>query len=208
MSRPLPRSRLRAVLALVVAMGGALAAAPAAAQFSVTLYAGVMGSTGLDNATSNTSAEVKSGGVYGVALGTLTDGPREIQLLFAQQSTSVAPGGSAAPLDLTVRYLHLGGTVFVDGAVDRGFYAVGGLGATQFAPNATGYGNAYKASINLGLGYYWPLTKALALRAEARGFGSFVNSAGGFLCSGGCVVVFKSDVFVQYAGLVGLTASF
>ena len=30
-----------------------------------------------------------------------------------------------------------------------------------------------------------------ALRAEARGYVTFVNSSGGFLCSGGCVVVLK-----------------
>jgi hypothetical protein len=181
---------------------------PAAAQVSVTLYGGGMGSSGLNDATTDASVQVKSGAAWAAAVGTLADAGREIQLLYAQQATSVNPGAGAAPFDLTVRYLHLGGTVFVDGPIARGFYVAGGLGATQFAPNFSGYGNAYRGSLNLGLGYYWPLTKNLALRAEGRGFLTLVNSSGGFLCSGGCVVVLKSDYFVQYAGLLGLTASF
>lgn len=194
----------RACLAALLA----LASVPAAAQYSITLYAGYAGSSGLDNASTGASAQVRSAPAYAVALGTLIDPSREVQLLYSQQSTTVSPGGAAAPFDLTVRYLHLGGTVFADGLVDRGFYVAGGLGATQFAPNATGYGNAYKASINLGVGYLWPLTRNLALRAEGRGFATFVNSSGGFLCSGGCVVVLRSDFFMQYAALLGLTGSF
>jgi hypothetical protein len=196
-------------------LGGSLAAAllalatgPAAAQFSITLYAGYAGSSGLDNVTTNAAAQVRSAPAYAVALGLLEDASREVQLYASQQSTTVSPGGGAAPFDLTVRYLHLGGTVFVDGAVDRGFYVAGGFGATQFAPNAIGYGDAYRASLNLGVGYLWPLTKNLALRAEGRGFATLVNSSGGFLCSGGCVVVLRSDFFLQYAALLGLTASF
>jgi hypothetical protein len=200
-------TRLRSMM-LAAALATALAAAPASAQFAITLYGGAMGSSGLDNATSNASAVVKSGAAWAVAAGTLADAGREIQLLYAQQATSVNPGAGAAPFDLTVRYLHLGGTVFIEGPIDRGFYVAGGLGATQFAPNFAGYGNAWRGSFNLGLGYYWPITKNVALRAEGRGFLSLVNSSGGFLCSGGCVVVLKSDFFVQYAGLLGVTATF
>jgi hypothetical protein len=191
-----------------VLLAAALAAAPAYGQVAITLYGGVMGSSGLSNATDDASVQVKSGAAWAAAAGTLADGGREIQLMYAQQATTVNPGGGAAPFDLTVRYLHLGGTVFVDGPIDRGFYVAGGLGATQFAPNFIGYGNAYRASFNLGLGYYWPITKNVALRAEGRGFLSLVNSSGGFLCSGGCVVVLKSDFFAQYAGLLGVTATF
>ena len=58
------------------------------------------------------------------------------------------------------------------------------------------------------MGYYWPLNDNVALRAEARGFATFVNSSGGFLCSGGCVVVLSSDIFMQYEAMIGLTARF
>jgi len=50
----------------------------------------------------------------------MLDPSREVQLLYSQQSTTLSPGGSAAPFDLTIRYLHLGGTSFVDGRSGRG----------------------------------------------------------------------------------------
>lgn len=196
------------LLASALAATMLCAASPAAAQASVTLFAGYAGTSGIDNATNSTSADVKDGATFGVAVGMPFDGSRELQLLYNQQSTTLTPGGGAAPFDLTIRYLHVGGTVFVDRAVGQGFYAVGGVGVTQFSPGATGLDNEYKPSINVGFGYYLPLGDRLALRAEARGYLTFVNSSGGFLCSGGCVVVLKSDAVTQVEAKIGLMARF
>lgn len=185
-----------------------LAAGPAAAQVSVSVYGGYLASTGLENAATQSSADVKSAGAFMLVLGTDLDAGRELQLQFAQQSTTLSPGGGTAPFDLTVRYLHVGGTAFAGQPIGRGFYAVGGIGATFFSPSASGYGSETKPSANLGFGYYWPLTDQVALRAEARGFFTLVDSSGGFLCSGGCVAVIKGDLFTQYGAMLGLTARF
>ena len=196
------------LLASALAATTLCAASPAAAQASVTLYGGYAGTSGIDNATNSTSADVKDGATFGVAIGMPFDASRELQLLYNQQSTTLTPGGGAAPFDLTIRHLHVGGTVFVDRAVGQGFYAVGGVGVTQFSPATTGYGNEYKPSLNVGFGYYLPLGDRLALLAEARGFFTLVNSSGGFLCSGGCVVVLKSDTVTQVEAKIGLMARF
>jgi len=184
-----------------------LTAAPARAQTTLTLYAAYAGSDGVENVTTNTQADIRSSAAFAVAGGYVLDDGREVQLLYSQQATTLDPGGGAAPFDLTIRYLHLGGTVFFE-APGRGAYVVGGLGATQFSPSTSGYGTEFKPSMNLGLGYLWPLGQNVALRAEARGFATFVNSSGGFLCSGGCIVVLRSDVFWQYSAMVGVTAKF
>ncbi|HTN48127.1 MAG TPA: hypothetical protein VMK32_01730 [Burkholderiaceae bacterium] len=189
-------------------IGLLLTAATAQAQMTLTLYAAYVGSDGVENVTTNTQADIRSSAAFAVAGGYVLDDGREVQLLYSQQATTLDPGGGAAPFDLTIRYLHLGGTVFFDAPGDRGAYVVGGLGATQFSPSTSGYGTEFKPSINLGLGYLWPLGQHVALRAEARGFATFVNSSGGFLCSGGCIVVLRSDVFWQYSAMVGLTAKF
>jgi hypothetical protein len=182
--------------------------APASAQMSITLFAGYAGSSGVENVTTNSSADMKSAPTYSVALGTVLDGSRELQLYYSQQSTTLSPGGGAVPFDLKVRYLHVGGTVFIDRPISQGFYAVGGVGVTQFSPGTSGYGDEVKPSINLGLGYYLPLGDHIALRAEARGYFTIVNSSGGFLCSGGCVAVLKSEAVTQYEAKIGLMARF
>lgn len=193
-------------IALAAAMVGA--AGQAAAEGSVTLFAGYAGTSGIDNASSGSGADVKNAATFGVALGMPLDASRELQLTYSQQSTTLSPGGSAAPFDITFRYLHVGGTVFLDQNIGKGFYAAGGLGATQFSPSTLGYGSEVKPSMNLGFGYYLPLGDRFALRAEARGYLTFVNSSGGFLCSGGCVVVLKSDAVTQVEARVGLMGRF
>jgi hypothetical protein len=196
------------LLAAALVAGSMSATAPAAAQVSVTLFAGYGGTSGIDNATTNGSADVDSAAAFGVAVGWPMDASREFEVLYRQQSTTLAPGGGAAPFDLTVRYLHIGGSLFVDGSANRGLYVVGGVGVTQFSPSTSGFGNEVKPSANLGLGYRIPLGERVALKAEARGYATLVNSSGGFLCSGGCVVVLKADTITQYEATIGLSASF
>jgi hypothetical protein len=197
--------KLPAALAAAILLA---AAAPAAAQYSASIYGGYLGSSGLQNETTGADADVKSSGAFLLAIGVDLDGARELQLQFAQQSTTLSPGGGTDPFDLTVRYLHVGGTAFIGGPIGRGPYAVGGIGATFFSPGASGYGSETKASMNLGFGYYWPLSDRVALRAEARGFFTLVDSSGGFLCSGGCVAVISGDLFTQYGAMLGVTARF
>lgn len=208
MEAPLDLNVLRRRIAQAIVLVSMLVAGPAAAQMTLTVYAGYVGSDGIENTTTDAKATVKSSGAFSLAVGTLLDPSRELQLLYSQQSTTLSPGGTAAPFDLTVRYLHVGGTSFIEGPVGRGVYVAGGIGATQFSPSTAGYGSEIRASLNLGVGYYWPLNDNLGVRAEARGFATFVNSSGGFMCSGGCVVVLRSDVFLQYEGMVGLNARF
>lgn len=213
MSQTLSRRLAAAALAVLIAAAASLLPRTAAAQTTLTAYMGYMGSDGLYDATTDASVSIKSTGMFALAAGYVLDSGREVQLMYAQQATTLEPDGGVAPFDMTVRYLHLGGTVFFDGPIgtkptQHGGYVVGGLGLTQFSPSLTGYDSAVRPSMNLGLGYYWPLTENVALRAEGRVFITLVNSSGDFLCAGGCVVALKSDFIAQYAAMLGVTGRF
>jgi hypothetical protein len=91
--------------------------------------------------------------------------------------------------------------------VGRGPYFVGGLGATLFNP-ASGYSSELYPSINIGFGYQWPLGDKLAVRVEARGYATLVNSSGGVFCSGGCVISIKGDTVTQGEVMLGLSSRF
>ena len=181
---------------------------PASAQTSITLFAGYAGGSGVENTSTDSNADMKSAATYGLALGMVLDPSRELQLYYNQQSTTLSPGGNAAPFDLTIRYLHVGGTLFIDRPISQGLYAVGGVGVTHFSPGTNGYSDEVRPSINLGFGYLLPLGDRIALRAEARGYFTLVNNSGGFLCSGGCVAVLQSEAVTQYEAKIGLMARF
>ena len=107
------------LLAAALAAAMLSAAAPAAAQVSVTLFAGYGGTSGIDNATTNAQRRRRIGRRVRRRRRLPMDASRELKLLYSQQSTTLAPGGGAAPFDLTIRYLHIGGSLFVEGAVGQ-----------------------------------------------------------------------------------------
>ena len=109
---------------------------------------------------------------------------------------------------MNITYLHMGGNVFLDGQVGRGPYLVGGVGLTVFDPDGGAYAAEVRPSMNLGIGYEFALSQWASLRVEARGYATLVNSSGGFMCSGGCVVNVRGDVVSQGEVLVGLAARF
>ena len=84
----------------------------------------------------------------------------------------------------------------------------GGIGATWLSPSLNGLSAEFRPSLNLGLGYQWPISGALSFRAELRGYFTLINSSGSLFCSGGCVVAIKGDGLTQAEAMVGLSYGF
>ena len=124
-------------------------------------------------------------------------------LAFSAQALSVARRRAQFALlrVLGVQRRALLFQVLLEGAL------VGGIGATMFNP-AQGLKTELYPSINVGVGYQLPLGKTFAMRLEARGYATLVNSQSGVFCSGGCVVSIKGDTITQGEALLGLTARF
>ena len=195
--------RLSATVSLLL-----LLAPPAFAQVSATIFGSYSVSEGIENQTTGERANVSSGAAFGVAADYELDSARQVQLFYGQQSTRLDPGGGQPRFDLDVRYLHLGGTYFFEGPIGHGPYAVGGLGATHFSPSLNGLSSETSFSLNIGFGYLWPLSSAIAVRVEARAFLTALNSSSTLFCSGGCVVLLRGDGFAQGQAMLGLTARF
>ena len=75
-------------------------------------------------------------------------------------------------------------------------------------PQLDGLRSEVRFSMSLALGYEQPLGSAVSLRMELRGYGTAINSSGGFFCSGGCVVVLRGEALVQAEAIVGLSMRF
>ena len=197
---------------LPVLMPAALAADEAVKNDKAfTVYFGYRDGGRFSDSASDQGIELKGSGALSLAMDFGIDGSHAYQVFLSQQNTDLdfneTPSASGETISMDVTYLHIGGTYFWNGGRGHGPYAVGGLGVTYYAPGA-GYDSELRPSLNIGFGYEQPLGKQLSLRFEARGYATFVNSNGGFFCSGGCVVSISADVVGQGEVMMGLTAHF
>jgi hypothetical protein len=207
------------VLLLGVA-AGSQAAQPPSRDSSFTLYAGYRDGGSFEDVTSGSSLPIEASGVFAVSF-EFKPHPRDgtqLQIYFSRQNSDVdtrnatppTPPGTSLPakFPLTVTYLHIGGVGFLDRKIGEGVYIVGGLGATLFEPDLPGFANELRPSVSLGIGYQLPLGEIVALRFEARGYATLVNSDSALFCSGGCVISIKGNTVTQGDLQLGLSFRF
>jgi hypothetical protein len=205
------KSAMLARKIVATAMMMALPGIAPAKDYAVTVYGGYRGGGSFTDADTGQGLKLESNGAVSLALDLPCDAARQYQIFASHQRTNLSEdtgafsGGNRLPMD--IYYLHVGGTFFFDGEVGKGAYVVGGLGATLFNPGQ-GFKNELYPSINIGVGYQWPLGNTFAVRLEARGYGTLVNSSGGVFCSGGCVVSIKGDSVGQGELMLGLSSRF
>ncbi|MBX3643916.1 MAG: outer membrane beta-barrel protein [Rubrivivax sp.] len=185
------------------------AAAPAAAQSSFAVYGGYRGGGSFEqDSNPSSSIDMKSSASGALAFNFGVDAARQGQVFVSYQSTDLEASPSTPKVPLSITYLHFGGTNYFEGAIGRGAYVAGGVGATWMSPSLSGLSSEVRPSLNLGLGFEWPITGALSLKAELRGYFTLINSNSSLFCSGGCVVAIKGDGLTQVEGLVGLNLAF
>jgi hypothetical protein len=210
------------VLLLPVLFGAAAEAiaAPPGRDNAFTLYAGYRDGGRFTDVTTGSKLPIEASGVGGVSLdfGLNPKAATQLQIYVSRQSSQVdarqatqpTPTAAALPakFPMSVTYAHIGGTAFLNRKIGEGPYLVGGLGATLFEPDLQGLANELRPSISLGIGYQLPFGERLALRFEARGYATLVNSSSALFCSGGCVLSIKGDTITQGDVLLGLTFSY
>lgn len=213
----MPRLTRSAVLAsafpLLLSAGSSVSAQTPLREAALTLYGAYRDGGSFSDVQSDRKLRADASPAWSASLDLGIDGARQLQFFVSRQSTDlrlerIAPAPTSVRLPLTVTYLHIGGTNFFTGPIGEGPYAVGGLGATLLSPGSDGYGNELRPSLNLGLGYQLPLGARMALRVEARGYFTLVNSGGGLFCDGGCTVAIRGDGFTQGEVTLGLSFRF
>ena len=185
------------------------AVAPAAAQNSLALYGGYRGGGSFEQeASPQASIDMKSSASCALAFNFAVDAAHQGQVFVSYQSTDLEASSTTPKVPLALTYLHFGGSNYFAGAIGRGAYVAGGIGATWMSPSLNGLSSEVRPSLNLGLGWEWPISGALSLKAELRGYFTLINSSSNLFCSGGCVVAIKGDGLTQVEGLLGLSLAF
>ncbi|WP_025819426.1 outer membrane beta-barrel protein [Shewanella marina] len=147
---------------------------------------------------------------YGLQVGVNTPDPGNVYLLYSTQSTSLfntVAGSEGKLIDVDVDYLHLGGSLMFPQGRFEPFVTVS-IGATHLRPDNNLSSETY-FSMGFGLGANYHLFDHLALTADIRGMGTFVNNDSDIFCDGNqCQWHIRSDIFWQAQANLGIKITF
>jgi opacity protein-like surface antigen len=198
------------IMALLV-----LLPAPARADRGIELtpFAGFRFGGGFTDNTTGLDLDVDEGESFGLILGVPATHDTDYELFYSFQKSELQGeklSGGEPLFDLTIHYLHIGGTYGFTGERVRPFIG-GGLGITYFSPDGPGLDSEIDFSLSLGGGVKIPISKRVGLRLEGRGFLTILPDNTDIFCvsSGGatCAVRVQGDVFGQVLLLGGISFS-
>jgi Outer membrane protein beta-barrel domain len=182
--------------------------------FEVTPFAGLRlgGDFKLDDPSRK--LDLDESGTFALALDLRIDDVSQYELFYGRQSTSLERDPTLGKLDVDIEYLHIGGTVEMEGEHHRIVpYMVGGLGATRFSPDPGKASDRTRFSLSLGGGVKVPFNRRFALRLEGRGYLTFVDTDTSFFCrsdedGAACRIRGSGSTFLQFELLAGATFAF
>ena len=182
---------------------------PARAQastFRVELapFAGFCFGGSLKNSVTGDGYSIKEAFSYGGTLELALSHGNRLSVLYSRTETEIDTIGGSVPM--TLQYVHVGGTRDMRSQGQARPYVSGALGLALADAPGTGVDGDTKFGLSGGIGLRTPGASRLAIRAEARGYATFVgdqNAAG--TCGGsGCAIVFQSGVLLQGELALGL----
>ena len=207
--------RLNRTIFIAIAL---LAFAPAAhaedmTQFQVGLNGGYRMGGSLEDEVTGDDRDLDEASSFAVSLELRYrhGDDRFYQLWYSHQASSINDG--TASHDVDVEYLHLGGTLPFGGWEHAQPYFAAGLGATRFSSSAPGADDVTRFSGSMAFGLEVPLAKNAAIRLEARGYATFVDTSTSFFCKsdngdGVCRIVASGSTILQAEALAGILIRF
>ena len=210
-----PRTMKHALIAAAAVFGLAATAASADEMplFQAGLYAGYRMGGSLEDQDTGEDRDLEDGSSYAVSL-ELRYGPgddRYYQLWYSRQATDIED--DLETHDADVEYLHVGGTLPFGGWEHAKPYFAAGIGATRFSASGADTDDRTNFSGSAAFGLEIPLAKHAAIRLEARGYLTLVDTDGAFFCrsdngEGVCRIVASSSTIFQAEGLAGILIRF
>ena len=194
------------VLGLCLPLTG-WAAEPAASGWQLTPFLGYSSSIDFEAMDEPAptphvgSLQGESSGNWGLFISREVDDPGMVELLYSHQSTPISPD---QPDRLTVDTLHFAGALTLSDNL-MAPYIGAGIGMSRFSA----YESETRPSLALALGIQPQLNDSVALRAEIRGYGTFLNDNSTFLCNEErCNMHIKGELLGQAQANLGITARF
>lgn len=184
-------------------------------NFEITPYGAYRFGGDFRESDSDLTIKLADNSSFGVILNAAHSPVTQWEILYARQETTADTNSldtSDPRLDLSIEYLHGGGTYLWDGDHVRPFLAVT-LGVTRIEVSDAGFDDDSFFSFSLGLGLQIQPTARFGLRLEARTFGTLLTSDTDIFCRTGpeinsCAVRIDGTVLWQLEALAGLVFRF
>jgi hypothetical protein len=204
-------TRILLLAASLLLAPAVLAAEPALAQLA--LHGGYRAGGGLEDPATDADRDLEDAGSLAIAfeLRFRKGDQRYYQLWYSRQDSSVDDG--TAIRDVDVEYLHLGGTIPV-GEPERVLpYFAAGLGATRFSAPGAGASDETRFSGSVAIGVAVPIGAHAALRFEARGYLTAMDTDSAVFCrsddgSAFCRITASGSTLFQAEALAGIAFRF
>jgi hypothetical protein len=195
-------------------------AGPAVAQepeprFELTPFTAWRGGGEFSDTQSSASIELRESNAFGVTFNGAVKQNTQWEVFYGRQSTEADPMGTlpgTTVFDMDIDTLHVGGTYLFDGDKVIPFIAMT-LGASRYDPHPAGYSAKTFISGSFGGGWKFNLARNFGIRAEARAYGSLIDSDNRLFCesdggAGTCLIILEGEVLAQWEARVGLTLRF
>jgi opacity protein-like surface antigen len=202
------------VIAALLAAATPPARAAESPQFQIAAHAGYRAGGSFEDGDTGDDRDLDEGESFAVAL-ELRYRPgddRFFQLWYSRQASAVEDELDVLH-DVDIEYLHLGGTVPLGSHGSLQPYFAAGLGATRFSASGPDSRDQTKFSGSAALGFAVPVAEHAALRFEARGYLTAVDTDTAFFCrtdggEGLCRIVSSGSTVFQAEALVGIAVRF
>ncbi|ABM01015.1 porin family protein [Shewanella amazonensis] len=163
-----------------------------------------------DGLDTNGSVSAEESSHYGIILGTTTNHPGNMYVLYSSQSTDLIAGGNFSNervTSLKLDYAHVGGSLYFPRG-DFLPYVTASMGLTQMRPGDD-YSDETRFSLGLGVGAEYRLGERLALVADIRAFATFIDSENSLFCdANNCLWQVNADLMWQGQANVGVSFRF
>jgi len=132
---------------------------------------------------------------------------QRIGFFVTRQQAEFDSGSGLQDEDMDVTHLHFTAMNYYPSGNWEPF-VLAGIGAGFFSPSDSSLRDVTKVSAQIGGGANYKITENLQLRFDARWIPTFFNGSSSGICSGGCTIELKSDVYSQYQANIGLMFRF
>ena len=190
-----------------------LAAADELPLFQLGLHGGYRMGGGLEDGETGADRDFDDSSSFAVSLelryGKGDD--RFYQLWYSRQATDVDDG--VDEFDADIEYLHIGGTLPFGGWEHAQPYFAAGIGATRFSASIPDADDSTRFSGSMAFGLEIPLATHAAIRLEARGYLTAVDTETSFFCrsddgEGACRIIASGSAIFQAEALAGILVRF